>query len=116
MEVWGYQKNSTKLAVTLLAVLLSGGMLGLLLYWVERYWLYCTANQSSLKDANFVLVVVSVFRLFTFRELITVKDINTWVLRDKGFYATKEKKTVKCKVVLTNCKSLFIIIISLQTS
>jgi len=57
VEVWGYQKNSTKLAVTLLAVLLSGGMLGLLLYWVERYWLYCTANQSSLKDANFVLVV-----------------------------------------------------------
>ena len=59
VEVWGYRRSPGRLAATLVAVGLTSGLLGLVLYWVERYWLYCTAVPSSLKQADHVLVVVS---------------------------------------------------------
>ena len=61
IQVWGYRRSAVKLVLTLAAVLLSGGTLGLFLYWVEHYWLYCTHNQCSLGDATSVLVVVSTY-------------------------------------------------------
>merc|ERR1719474_1539992 len=57
LEVWGYKKNLAKFLVTLLLIILTGGLLGLLLYWMEHYWLYFTQEPCLLEEATTVLVV-----------------------------------------------------------
>ena len=61
IEVWGYKRNPLKEFLTLLVVICSFGMVGLILYWVEHYRLYCTSSLCSLRDATSVLIVVSCF-------------------------------------------------------
>ena len=60
LEVWGYKENMTRLLITLLLVAVTGVLpLGLFLYWMEHYWLYCTQEPCVLEEATTVLVVVS---------------------------------------------------------
>ena len=59
LEVWGYKNNLWKFLTTLMMILMTGGLLGLILYWMKHYWLYFTQDLCSLKEATTVLVVVS---------------------------------------------------------
>ena len=59
LELWGYKENHAKLLVTVLAVLMTGGLLGLVLYWLRHYWVYCTMTQCPLDEATTILAVVS---------------------------------------------------------
>ena len=59
IQVWGYKRHWGKLVLTLCGVVLTGGLLGLLLYWVERYWLYATCQRCKLAEATSVHLVVS---------------------------------------------------------
>ena len=63
IEVWGYKRNTAKELLTLAVVICSFGLVGLFLYWVEHYRLYCTSSLCSLRDASSILIVVSVFIL-----------------------------------------------------
>ena len=58
-HVWGYKKNLGKYMMTLLMIMMTGGLLGLILYWMKQYWLYFTQVPCSLEEATTVLVVVS---------------------------------------------------------
>lgn len=65
LEVWGYKENMTRLLITLLLVAVTGVLpLGLFLYWMEHYWLYCTQEPCVLEEATTVLVVVRTFDVF----------------------------------------------------
>ena len=59
MEVWGYRRCLWRLVLTLTAVVATGGLFGLPLYWLEHLWLYCTSRRCVLADATSVLVLVS---------------------------------------------------------
>ena len=59
LQVWGYKNNLWKYMMTLLMILMTGGLLGLILYWMKQYWLYFTQVPCSLEEATTVLVVVS---------------------------------------------------------
>ena len=59
LHVWGYKNNLWKFLTTLMMILMTGGLLGLILYWMKHYWLYFTQDLCSLKEATTVLVVVS---------------------------------------------------------
>ena len=59
LEIWGYKQHLVKLVTTLLLVLLTGGLLGLVLYWLRHYWIYCTHSRCPLEEATTVLAVVS---------------------------------------------------------
>ena len=62
LEVWGYKENMTRLLITLFLVAVTGVLpLGLFLYWMEHYWLYCTQEPCVLEEATTVLVVVRTF-------------------------------------------------------
>ena len=58
LTVWGYREHLGRLLATLLAVLLTGGVLGLLLYWMKHWWLRLTQVKCSLAKATSVLIVV----------------------------------------------------------
>ena len=61
LEVWGYKENRGQLLLTLALILFTGVLpLGLFLYWMEHYWLYCTQEPCVLEEATTVLVVVSI--------------------------------------------------------
>ena len=65
LEVWGYKENMTRLLITLTLVAVTGVLpLGLFLYWMEHYWLYCTQEPCVLEEATTVLVVVRTFDVF----------------------------------------------------
>jgi len=57
LEVCGYKRHWGKLILTLCGVVMTGGLLGLLLYWVERYWLYATCQRCRLAEATSVHIV-----------------------------------------------------------
>ena len=58
LQIWGYKRDRSKQLLTLSLVLMTGGLFGLLLYWVREYWLYCTASLCPLSKASTVLVMV----------------------------------------------------------
>ena len=60
MEVWGYKLCPVKYLATIIGILLTGGLLGLPLYWWKKLWLQFTRVQCSLEEATSVLVVVSI--------------------------------------------------------
>jgi len=57
MEVWGYKLCPVKYLATIIGILLTGGLLGLPLYWWKKLWLQFTRVQCSLEEATSVLVV-----------------------------------------------------------
>ena len=59
ITLWGYKESLVRMFVTLVAVAATGGALGLLLYWVEKWWLYATCGRCSLAEATKVLIMVS---------------------------------------------------------
>ena len=67
LEVWGYKENMTRLLLTLFLVVMTGVLpLGLFLYWMEHYWLFCTQEPCVLEEATTVLVVVRRFCTFIY--------------------------------------------------
>ena len=58
LTVWGYRQHLGRLLATLLAVLLTAGVLGLVLYWMKHWWLRLTQVKCSLAKATSVLIVV----------------------------------------------------------
>ena len=60
LTVWGYRHHMVRLLATVLAVILSGGVLGLVLYWMEHWWLCLTQVKCSLAKATSVLIVVRI--------------------------------------------------------
>ena len=58
LEVWGYKVHVVKYLVTVAAIILTCGILGLPLYWWKHWWLKCTRVQCVLEEATSVLVVV----------------------------------------------------------
>ena len=58
LVLWGYKEHLGKLLVTLSAVVLTGGVLGLVLYWMKHWWLCLTQVQCRLEEATSVLVMV----------------------------------------------------------
>ena len=60
-EIWGYKRSFLKSFFTFLLIICTGGILGLLFYWLQHWWVYCTHSICSIKDADIVLSVVGVF-------------------------------------------------------
>ena len=60
LTVWGYRQHLGRLLATLLAVLLTAGVLGLVLYWMKHWWLRLTQVKCSLEQATSVLIVVRI--------------------------------------------------------
>ena len=58
MEVWGYRRHYVKCALSLAGVLCTGGLLGLIFYWLRHWWVYCSHSLTSLEQATSVLIVV----------------------------------------------------------
>ena len=58
MEVWGYRRHPGKLVLCLAGVLCTGGLLGLIFYWLRHWWVYCTHSLTHLELATSVLIVV----------------------------------------------------------
>ena len=73
LEVWGYRKHLGKYLFTLFLVLITGGLLGLFLYWVKHYWVYFTQVPCLLEEANTVVVVVS-FKFFPNASISMICD------------------------------------------
>ena len=64
MEVWGYRKHFGKCLVCLASILATGGLLGLVFYWLRHWWVYCTHSPASLQEAEAVLIVVIIFTYY----------------------------------------------------
>lgn len=60
LTVWGYRHHLGRLLATVLAVILTGGVLGLVLYWMKHWWLCLTQVKCSLEQATSVLIVVRI--------------------------------------------------------
>ena len=60
LTVVGYREDLGRLLATVLAVLLTGGVLGLLLYWMKHWWLCLTQVKCPLEKATSVLIVVRI--------------------------------------------------------
>ena len=58
MEVWGYRRHPGKLVLCLAGVLCTGGLLGLIFYWLRHWWVVCSHSLTSLELASSVLIVV----------------------------------------------------------
>ena len=58
MEVWGYRRHYGKSLLCLAGVLFTGGLLGLLFYWLRHWWVYCSHSLTDLQQATSVLIVV----------------------------------------------------------
>lgn len=59
LEVWGYKSNFVQYLLTMMMILMSAGLLGLLLFNLKHWWLYFTQEACLLEEATTVLVVVS---------------------------------------------------------
>ena len=94
----GYKKNSFKSALTWLVILATAGLLGLPLYWWQRFWIYCTHERCSLAEATMVLVVVSRMCFFIF----TLQQVSCFQDHYKGLHTTYYGKNVQKKVSETN--------------
>ena len=64
LTVVGYRPHLGKLLATVLAVLLTGGVLGLVLYWMKHWWLCLTQVKCPLEKATSVLIVVRLYSIF----------------------------------------------------
>ena len=60
LTVLGYRAHLGRLLATVLAVLLTGGVLGLVLYWMKHWWLCLTQVKCPLEKATSVLIVVRI--------------------------------------------------------
>ena len=58
LVVWGFKEHRGKLLATILAVMMTGGVLGLVLYWVKHWWLRLSQVKCSLEEATSVLIMV----------------------------------------------------------
>ncbi|XP_043926231.1 polyamine-transporting ATPase 13A3 [Protopterus annectens] len=56
MEIYGYKLCRWKLTLVGIGVILTGGFLVLLLYWMPEWCVKATCSSSSLKDCNVVLL------------------------------------------------------------
>ncbi|XP_035227276.1 probable cation-transporting ATPase 13A3, partial [Stegodyphus dumicola] len=59
LQYQGYKLSYTKLLVTCLAVLLSGGLLWFFMQWYRRVYLRCTHEKCSIEKASKILLVDS---------------------------------------------------------
>merc|ERR1719282_363685 len=57
LEVWGYKSNFVQYLLTMMMILMSAGLLGLLLFNLKHWWLYFTQEACLLEEATTVLVV-----------------------------------------------------------
>ena len=57
--MWGYRVSYVKSLLSLVGVLCTGGLLGLIFYWLRHWWVYCSHSLTHLELATSVLIVVS---------------------------------------------------------
>lgn len=57
MEIYGYKKNNLKTFLTWIAIITSGFLLRLILYWKPHWMLYLTCNNCPLSKAEKVLLI-----------------------------------------------------------
>ena len=56
--MWGYRRHLGKSLLSLLGILGTGGLLGLIFYWLKHWWVVCSHSLVDLELATSVLIVV----------------------------------------------------------
>jgi len=104
MEVYGYRKDPVRCLLTWFLILLSGGLVGLPLYWWKKLWLTWTHKPSSLKVATTVLVVdnykgqhTTYYVKKVYETKAESEEILVPLSNDPGYEASSELREFRCK-------------------
>ncbi|KAI6224422.1 Cation-transporting ATPase [Aphelenchoides fujianensis] len=57
LQIWAYRTSMWKWILTLLASILTAGLLRLVLYWYPRWYVMCTAAKSTMDSCTHILVL-----------------------------------------------------------